>query len=106
MVRREGRGREAPFRRRRCFSMPLGGAVHAPRCRFVPRRRSMRGASAWLGRADDAFGEQFVDLVFLQAGLAENFSGVLAEGRRGMTQARLRAVEPDRRGDTLVPVLL
>src|SRR5664279_1915776 len=68
-------------------------------------RRALALALA-LGPADDAVGDHCLDLGRGIAELAEHFSRVLAECRRRAAQAWLRACQLDRRGHTLVPILL
>ena len=77
------------------------------RRRIAPGRcRAQRIAQRLRSRAaDHAAGDQGLDLASGIAELAEHLGGVLAEFRRRAAQARLGALEPDRRGDALVPIL-
>src|ERR1700728_4180202 len=68
--------------------------------------KSPAGSSAFtLGAANEALGDQRVDLAVRVAELLQHFSGVLAEFWRNAAQARLAAVETDRRSHAFVPVL-
>src|SRR3954452_2853216 len=65
-----------------------------------------RALALALGAADSALLDHRVDLGPGVAEFAQDLGGVLAEFRRQAPQARLAAVEPDRRRHALVPILL
>src|SRR3954451_5631934 len=58
-----------------------------------------------LAAADHAIGDQAIDFAFGVSEFRQHFGGMLAEFRRGATQARFAARKPDRRSNPLVPVL-
>src|SRR5258708_39219778 len=66
--------------------------------------RAQHSALAF-GPADHARGEEGVDLAPGISELAQHFGGMLAEIRRHAAQAGLAALQADRRGHPLVPVL-
>src|ERR1700693_2430384 len=74
---------------------------------LLPRRiRNSQFPSALaLAPADHTRGYHRVDLGFGIDALREHLGRVLAEGRRRTAQARLAAIEPDRRSDAFVPIL-
>src|SRR5205823_5359833 len=97
-----------PLQRARASARPYGAGCGIAESNSRPRQirsREKSGLALALGGDDTAL-DQRVDLILGIAEFGQHLTRMLAEFRRRRAQARLGAVEPDRRRHALVPILL